>query len=116
MSHPAPTRFQFSLRWLFVAVTVLAVVLGTWALFGAMLLWLIVGVLLPAQLVIVALFGRGALQSAAIGALVPWLVWSFGSASRSLSVASLLFLLVAYVVSGGLAVVTKAWLDRRAAL
>ena len=115
MSAPsAPPRFQFSLRWLFLVVTVLAVLLGAWALFGAVLLWLVFTLVLPAQLVIVAIYGRGALQAAAIGALVPWLVWSIGDVPRSMSLGNLLIFLVACLASGGLAVATRAWLERRA--
>jgi hypothetical protein len=119
MSSPAPPRLQFSLRWLFFAITGLAVFLGLSVLLGstfAEIVWLFVSVVLPGPLVIAAIFGRGTIQAFAIGALVPWIVWSFGKFplnSWGFSFAMSIYLFLACAISGGLAVATRRWLDRR---
>jgi len=79
--HQAP-RFQFSLAWLLIAVTVVAVLLGVgqWfsptvlAYVGSLLLSAVLGCILPTPFVVAALFARGDVRAFSIGALVPWIV------------------------------------------
>src|SRR5882724_943480 len=75
-----PPRFQFSLRNMLIAVAVLAVLLGLFAVAGGILTWLLAAVviwILPTPLVVSAVYARGDLRAFAIGALVPWVsLWT----------------------------------------
>ena len=70
-------RFQFSLAWLLIVVTIVAVAAGLGDRRSArlrrrsLLLYLIVCCVVPTPLVICAIFGRGDVQAFAIGALDP---------------------------------------------
>jgi hypothetical protein len=111
-----PPWFQFSMLRLMVAVTLLAILLGIATSFGGIvelvfvsLVWCIV----PAPLLICAIFGSGDIQAFSIGALVPWTSlllkheWSVGS-----QFAGVIWLLVMGTVCGALSVATRRWLDR----
>jgi hypothetical protein len=77
MSSPSSLpRFQFSLRWLLIAVTIVAVLLGFLSFqIGQILVGLCVFVVLrgivPTAALAGAIYGRGGLRAFAIGALVP---------------------------------------------
>ena len=100
-------RFQFSLAWLLIAVTVAAVVMGFASsvrdLIGS-LLFVTVCCVLPTPFVIAAIFGRGDIQSFAIGALVPWLTLLPWVSSMAI------WLLVLPLICGTVAVITRRWL------
>jgi hypothetical protein len=117
---------QFSLAWLLMAVTLVAVLLGLsqttagFSIVASMLSALVEGVL-PAALVICALFGRGELRTFSIGALVPWLVTrpypqlavGIGRISDWWSVIVVWgFTLVTAAASGAVAVVAYRWIQR----
>jgi hypothetical protein len=103
---PLP-RFQFSFAWLLIAVVVAAIVMSfasSFRDFIGSLLFVSVTCVLPTPFVIAAIFGRGDIQSFAIGALVPWLMLVPWMSSMAI------WLLVLPVICGTLAVVTRRWL------
>jgi hypothetical protein len=103
---PLP-RLQFGFAWLLIAVVVLAVFLGlasTFRDFIGSLLFVSVCCVLPTPLVIAAIFGRGDIQSFAIGALVPWLTLIPWMSTMAL------WLLILPIICGTLAVITRRWL------
>jgi hypothetical protein len=113
-------RFQFSLRWLLVTVTVVALLFGWSVVIGdrpfrmlAAGLYLIV----PTPLVIGAIYGRGDTRAFSIGALLPWISrWSDGVPTGMTLIyllQSLTWLLLIGAVCGALAVATRRWLIRR---
>jgi hypothetical protein len=107
-------RFQFSLYWLMVVVTTVAVVFGLGASLGSFLstvLYLVLLCVVPTPLVICAIFGRGYLRAFAIGAIVPWvMIFRFETERVTLVLfaASLLF----STVCGAIGVVTWRWIRR----
>jgi hypothetical protein len=110
---PMP-RFQFSLWWLMVAITVLCVVLFLSVTIGDFLEVAIASVLwcvLPTPIVILAIYGRGDWQAFAIGALIPWvtLIAFRVPATLSFFVATL-WLLPMCAVCGIVAGVTRRWI------
>jgi hypothetical protein len=117
MSNPSPPRkFQFSLHQLLVATALVAVVLAigfsAWAgLLAAFFFWM-----LPTPLVVAAVYGRGEIRTAAIGALVPIvpaiLRGPWDPAQRSLLM-SVLWMAFSAAICGAVAVVTRRWLIRR---
>ena len=103
---PLP-RFQFSLAWLLIAVAVVAIALGfasSFRSFIGSLLFVSACCVLPTPFVIAAIFGRGDIQSFAIGALVPWLTLLPWMSSMAI------WLLVLPIICGTLAVITRRWL------
>jgi hypothetical protein len=126
-----PPRFQFSLAWLLIAVTVVAVLLGFSQLFnraiieavGGTLLTAIVGCILPTPLVVAALFARGDVRVFSIGALVPWImnrgVPLYTYAYRPswpvwiLLAGSTIYILVTAAFCGFVAVAACRWIQRR---
>ena len=103
---PLP-RFQFSLAWLLIAVTVAAILMGLASSFRGFigsLLFVTVCCVLPTPFVIGAIFGRGDIQTFAIGALVPWLTLLPWISSMAI------WLLILPLICGTLAVVTRRWL------
>jgi len=111
-------RFQFSLRWLLVAVTAFAVVLGLSKFLGEpfvrCIAW-IVYVVAPTPLIAAAIYARGDIRAFAIGALVPWVL--LGSELRlqstSWSGLGLVFWLVLFGgLCGSIAVATRRWIER----
>jgi hypothetical protein len=112
---PAPSRFslprfQFRLVWIFVLMTVVALVLWLMMSLGGIVLGSLVWCVLPTPLVICAIFGRRDAQAFAIGALMPWLCMLV---FRVPLIDSFVALTVWIVVLGGLcgvlAVVTRRW-------
>jgi hypothetical protein len=107
-------RFRFSLKWLLIAVTVLAVLCALAVLFGGfldMVVFAVIFSLLPTPLVICAIFARRDVQAFAIGALVPWftlIVWI----QTMWFVSTILYLLFLPLLCGSVAVVTRRWISR----
>ncbi len=123
--------FQFSLAWLLIAVTAVAVLLGIGQMVGptivefvgTTLYAIVVGCVLPTPFVVAALFARGNARVFSIGALVPWIV-TRGSLPVYIAyqprwpgwiliVGSTVFMVVAAAVCGVVAVVAWRWIQRR---
>ena len=125
--------FQFSLGWLLIAVTVVCVLLGIGQMvsasiveyIGGTLYAILIGCVLPTPLIVAALFARGEARVFAIGALVPWLasrgtlplpvyfVYQNRWPGWVLIAASTIFMVVAAVVCGAVAVAARRWIRRR---
>jgi hypothetical protein len=107
-------RFRFSLAWLLICVTIVAIALGLSVTLGSLvatLLFAIVSCVLPTPLLICAIFARGDAQAFAIGALIPW--WTLSTwlpNASSLSMA--IWLLVMGTTCGAVAVVTRRLIRR----
>jgi hypothetical protein len=109
-------RFQFSLKWLMIAITAACVLLFLSVTVGdfipaaiAFSFWCVV----PTPLVIFAVFGRGDVQTFAIGALVPWVnLVAFRVPGAFSFFAALLWLLPMCAICGFLAVATRRWMNQ----
>jgi hypothetical protein len=116
-----PSRFQFSLRNMLIAVAAIAVFLGLLAVAAGPLSWLItisVIWILPTPIVVTAVYGRGDFRAFAIGALIPWFsLWTGQYLGGSLveMFAKTVQLLVVACVCEALAVVSRRWIERDAA-
>jgi hypothetical protein len=100
-------RIQFSLTGLLVLIVVAFVLMALASSFRDLLsslFFVTVCCVLPTPFVVAAIFGRGDIQSFAIGALVPWLTLLPWISSM------FLWLLLLPPVCGTLAVVTRRWL------
>lgn len=107
-------KFQFSLLWLLVTVTIVAIVLGLGASLGEFLsdvLYLSVCCVVPTPLIICVVFANGHTRAFAIGALVPWLMVLPWSPDRA-SVLFLILTLILSAVCGVLAVAAWRWIRR----
>jgi len=122
MSKPdSLPRFQFSLRWMLIAVTVVAVLLGLGAFqAGQMLVGLLFAIVLrgviPTVAVVAAIYGRGDVRAFAIGAVVACagvLTTELGSIGTAGLVISTISQLVLTAICGIVAVATRRWLDGR---
>ena len=114
MSSPnPPPLFQFSLKWLLVAVAVIALLLG----FGAFpLLAVLLRVLLPTVAIVAAIYSRGDVRTFAIGAAVsciPLLTGEVGRPGISTLFLGTISQLAVMGICGVAAVVTQRWLVRR---
>lgn len=74
-------RVQFSLRWLLLAMTMVAILLGITVIVGDTIvyfLYLAITVcLLPTPLLIGIIFGRGDVRAFSVGAILPWVaLWA----------------------------------------
>jgi hypothetical protein len=108
---PIP-RFQFSLFWLLVVVTIVALFFGIGTMSRSVMsaaFFALVCCLLPTPLVICAIFGRGDVQAFALGALIPWTMLALRMASYSV-VHLLFWLLILPPTCGAIAVLTRRWL------
>ena len=109
-----PRRFQFSLFWLMVTITIVAVLLGLGSSLGSFfseVLYLAICCIVPTPLVICVVFGRGYVRAFAIGALIPWIVLlPLGSRSVSLFIVALALVLSA--TCGTIAAGTWRWIRR----
>jgi len=115
MSSPSPPpRFQFSLRWMLVVTSVVAVGLAlglnAWAeLLATVLYWA-----LPTPLVVAAVYGRGDVRAFSIGALVPLVSalvkgpWGNSPLSLILNAA---WLMVTVGICGIVGVGTRRWIE-----
>ena len=107
-------RFQFSLWWLMVAITIVCVFLFLSVTVGdfievafASVLWCI----FPTPIVALAIYSRGDLQAFAIGALVPWTTLIIFRAPVSFSFfAASIWLPIMCVICGFVAGVTRRWI------
>jgi hypothetical protein len=115
-SRAARPRFQFSLAWLLIVVTVTCVVLGlsttlAWSIV-VLIVTSIVRFILPAVLVACIIYGRGDFQAFAIGASVPFasLVVGSGSVPGIGGFAVLVYLPLISGVCGVLATLTRRWI------
>jgi hypothetical protein len=100
-------RIQFSLKGvliLIVTALVLMALASSFRDFVGSLFFVSICCVLPTPFVVAAIFGRGDIQSFAIGALVPWLTLLPWMSSM------FIWLLILPLVCGTLAVVTRRWL------
>jgi hypothetical protein len=110
------THFRFSLKWLMIALTAACILLFLTVTFGDFVevaffsaIWCIV----PTPLIIFAIYGRGDLQAAAIGALVPYatlMILRVPTAWSSYFNATL-WLLPMSALCGVLAAATRRWMQ-----
>jgi hypothetical protein len=110
---PRP-RFQFSLWWLMIAVTIVAVLLflvtRVSGFVGIVFVSFVVCVV-PTPLVICAIYGRGDVRAFSIGAMVPWVIMlSLRFPSTMSSVFEVIWLLLMGGISGVIALATRRWL------
>jgi hypothetical protein len=110
----AVPRFRFSLAWLLICVTVVALALGISITLGSLvatLLFAVVYCVLPTPLLICAIFARGDVQAFAIGALIPW--WTSNTWLPSASSFSMaIWLLVMCTICGVVAAITRRFVRR----
>jgi hypothetical protein len=119
-SHTSPPRFQFSLRWMLVAVAIVAILLGLGSLsIGRGLIGLLLAIslrgVLPTIAVAAAVYGRGDVQAFAVGAVVcsiPILTTEIGSLSFTSLVLGTISQLIAMALCGVTAVATRRWVVR----
>jgi hypothetical protein len=107
--------FQFSLRWLLIVVTVVALLLGLMVMFGGGVFANVLLLLYPTPLVVTIVYAKGEVRTFAIGAVVPWLSLAFLGSSRYANWAQLetvLWMLFLAGLSGAVAVFTRRWLVR----
>src|SRR3954471_23423299 len=98
-------HFRFSLAWMLICVTVIALALGLSITIGSLvatLFFAVVYCLLPTPLLIFAIFARGDSQAFAIGALIPWWTLQTWMPGRS-SFSNAIWLLVMCSVCGTVA-------------
>jgi hypothetical protein len=111
-------RFQFSLGWLMIAITVACVLLFlvvTISDFFQVALFSILWCVVPTPLVAIAIYGRGDLQAFAIGALVPWtalIALRYPAIGESFLAASI-WLLPNCAICGALSAATRRWIVTR---
>lgn len=108
-------RFQFSMRWLMIAVTLSCVLLFlavTISDFVPVTVTFAFCCVVPTPIVIIAIYGRGDHQAFAIGALVPWAtIIFFRAPAGTFSYFTALFWLVPMcAICGVLAAATRRWL------
>lgn len=105
-------RLRFSLAWLLVVVTTIALVLGLSVTVGSFVATIVFGFVycvLPTPLVICAIFARGDAQAFAIGALIPW--WTHNIWLPNASFVSLTIWLLAMCSTCGIvAAFTRRWI------
>lgn len=105
-------RFRFSLAWMLICVTLIAVALALSIKMASMLatlLFAVVYCVLPTPLVIVAVFARNDYQAFAIGALIPWWTlqtWLPGASTIS----DAIWLLAMCSACGVVAAITRRWI------
>ena len=109
-------RFQFSLWWLMVAITVVCILLFLTVTFGGFFGILIASVVwcaIPTPIVIFAIYARGDLQAFAIGALVPWVILLvvLRTPATTSFFAAVIWLLPMSALCGALAAATRRWID-----
>jgi hypothetical protein len=112
--RPGP-RFQFSLRWLLIVVTLAAILFGLSALVGDWFFPTFIFVLFPTPLIVAIIHARGEIRTFAIGGLIPWVYLSisaWGSGNLAMQFETLILLLFLASASGALAVGTRRWIER----
>jgi hypothetical protein len=121
MSNPGPVpRLQFSLQWLLVAVTLVALLFGWSAMIGDSPFRMLAAglyVIVPTPLIMGAVYGRGDTRAFSIGAFLPWISrWADGVPTGMALIyilQSVTWLLLTGAVCGALAVTVRRWLIRR---
>jgi hypothetical protein len=114
----APPRFQFSLWWLMIVVSIACVTLGVWeilprGIIGYLVVDPFILGLVPTALVTCAIYARGDMRAFAIGALVP-LISVVMTRDGQLSVWAIGFwTLFVGSMCGALAVALRRWLEFR---
>lgn len=109
-----PWRWRFSLRWMLIAVTLLAVALaiGVYGMLSVLFGFVLRG-LLPTMAAICAIYARGDVRAFAVGAftaLVPVLVGGTGSVHFTSLLGTTVSQLLAIGLCGAVAVATRRWL------
>jgi hypothetical protein len=115
VGSPMPPRFQFSLRWMLVVMTVFALLLGLSAIFGEGFFPQLLFVLFPTPLVVAIIYSRGVIQTFAIGGLVPWISLTWLGSARGgnwVNFESTFWLICLSGLSGGIAVASRRWIER----
>lgn len=108
-------RFQFSMRWLMLLITVVCIALFALVTFDELfdlLLTSFIWCILPTPLIVLAIYGKDGVQAFAVGALVPWatvLVLRIpGSVFSALG--ATIWLLPMSAICGALAFATWRWI------
>jgi hypothetical protein len=112
---PSGPRVQFSLRWLLILVTAVALTFGLTAVFGEGFLAGLIFVLYPTPLVVTIIYGSGDIRILAIGGVMPWATLIVLGAARGgdwMQLETIIWLFFLAALSGGLAILTKRWLER----
>lgn len=111
--------FQFSLKWLMISVTVLAVLLAIGIATGGFVIGLLSAVflrgILPTLFVVGAIYARRDLQAFSLGALVsciPLLTTDLGPISTFALVSGTISQLFVAVICGFVAVAARRWIVR----
>jgi hypothetical protein len=113
-----PPRFQFSLWWLMIVVSIVCVTLGVWEILprgfiGYLVVDPLIMGLIPTALVTCVIYARGDMRAFSIGALVP-LILMIVAREGPLSVWRLGFwMLFVGSMCGALAVALRRWLEFR---
>jgi hypothetical protein len=108
---PSVPRFQFSLRWLLVVMTVVAVVFGFSAVFGEGFFANILFALFPTPVVVAIIYARGELRTFAIGSVIPWLYLAHLS-DNPVQIETIIWLFVLAGLCGAIAIATRRWIER----
>jgi hypothetical protein len=122
MSSTSPSRYQFSLRCLLIAMAVIAILLGASLIAGdyvnALIVRPFVLLVVPACLLIFVVYGRQELRAFGIGGLVPYvaiLADKFpGTPLFGGAFISYIWILLLVVACGATGVATRRWIDGRA--
>lgn len=117
-----PPRLQFSLRWLLIGVTAIALAIGLFAVGGVarIAMGLIMAVLLrgvvPTVFAVGAMYGRGDLRAFAIGGFVaniPLLTNEIGPIGVGGIMMAFVSQAIVIGICGASAVATRRWIARR---
>jgi hypothetical protein len=106
-------RFQFSMRWMLVTITVICILLFLWVSFGSFVGAIyssVVWCVIPTPLVIVAIYGRGDMQCFAIGAVIPWVILLASDTPFYGPYSILIWLPIMMALCGFVAVATRRWI------
>ncbi len=116
---PSRPRFQFSLRWLLVVVTIVAVLLGLSMIFGhaiSQISAIVLFVVFPTPLLVAIIYSRGDMRTFSIGAVVPWVSLIGNGPPTSADWGDFLglgiWLFFIGGVCGAVAVATRRWIER----
>jgi hypothetical protein len=110
------SRYQFSLRWLLIVVTLAAIALGILSVIDSgvrIIAYSVVYVVLPTPLLIAAIYDRDDYRAFAIGAILPWATLWLNGPQRGGLVGDTIWLITTGTVCGVIAVVARRWIERR---
>jgi hypothetical protein len=111
----APPRFQFSLGWLMIVVTVLCIALGAWEILPTRMIGYLVvdpfvlGVV-PTVLIVCGIYARGDTRAFAIGALVPLVSLILTRDGEFTILGLAIWMIFVGGLCGALAVALRRWL------